>query len=189
MKCRQILSLIFVTFLLCFTVVGCATKQEFKDITELYTVTKNKDNTYSYSLADLKGNILFEKENVVREPKINAVSTNVYELITQTGTGLSTNWAVYCDVEKGMTSEVFQYVLMAQGDYVIYANYENSKHSVIVQNIFDKSYYYKKHILANCSPIAGDVVIKAESKGEGSAVVTYLTGNDYKEAELAINFP
>ena len=107
----------------------------------------------------------------------------------QTGTGQSTNWAVYCDVENSKVSETFQYVLMAQGNYVIYANYENDEHSVIVQNIFDKSQYYKKHILTNCSPVAGDIVIGAKPNGEGIAVVTYLTGNDYKETELTIKFP
>ena len=95
------------------------------------------------------------------------------------------------EIESGVTvkSETFQYVLMAQGNYVLYANYENGEHSVIVQNIFDKSEYYKKHILANCSPVVGDIVIGAKPNGEGIAVVTYLTGNDYKETELTINFP
>ena len=192
MKIKKSLLLILVGVLLCFMVAGCATKPDekgYKDITDLYTVTKNEDNTHSYSFADLNGNILFEKENVVREPKINMVSVNVYELITQTGTGLSTNWAVYCDVENSKVSETFQYVLMAQGNYVLYANYENGEHSIIVQDIFDKSQYYKQHILANCSPVAGDIVIGAKPNGEGIAVVTYLIGNDYKETELTIKFP
>lgn len=192
MKIKKSLLLIVVSILLCFMAAGCATKLDekgYKDITDLYTVTKNEDNTYSYSFTDLNGNILFKKENVVREPKINMVSVTVYELITQTGTGLSTNWAVYCDVKDSKVSETFQYVLMAQGNYVIYADYENGEHSVIVQNIFDKSKYYKKHILTNCSPVAGDVVIGAKPNGEGIAVVTYLTGNDYTETELTIKLP
>ena len=92
-------------------------------------------------------------------------------------------------LENSKVSEAFQYVLMSQGKYVIYANYENDEHSVIVQNIFDKSQYYKKHVLENCSPVAGDIVIEAKPNGEEIAVITYLTGNDYKETELTIKFP
>ena len=145
MKIKKSLLLILVGVLLCFVVAGCATKPDekgYKDITDLYTVTKNEDNTHSYSFADLNGNILFEKENVVREPNINQIAVNVYELKTQTGTGLSTNWAVYCDVEKSKTSETFYYVLATQGDYVVCADYKDNKHFITVQNIFDKSVYH-----------------------------------------------
>ncbi len=156
---------------------------------DMYAITKNDDLTYTYKVVDKNGDILFSKDNATREPNVEQVNTYVLGLKVQTGTGLSTNWAVYCDVENSKVSETFQYVLMAQGNYVIYANYENGEHSVIVQNIFDKSEYYKKHILTNCSPVAGDVVIGAKPNGEGMAVVTYLTGNDYKETELTIKFP
>ena len=132
---------------------------------------------------------MFSKDNATREPKVEQVNTYILGLKVQTGTGQSTNWAVYCDVENSKVSEPFQYVLMAQGNYVIYADYEDGEHSIIVQNIFDKSEYYKKHILTDCSPVAGDIVIEAKPNGEGIAVVTYLTGNDYKETELTIKFP
>lgn len=156
---------------------------------DMYSITKNDDLTYTYKVVDKNGNILFSKDNAAREPNVEQVNTYILGLKVQAGTGQSTNWAVYCDVENSKVSEPFQYVLMAQGDYVIYVNYENDEHSVIVQNIFDKSQYYKKHILTNCSPVAGDIVIGAKPNGEGIAVVTYLTGNDYKETELTIKFP
>ena len=155
---------------------------------DMYSITKNDDLTYTYKIVDKNGNVLFSKD-ATREPSVEQVNTYVLGLKVQAGTGQSTNWAVYCDVESGKVSDIFQYVLMAQGNYVIYANYENGEHSVIVQNIFDKSQYYKKHILTNCSPVAADIVIGAKPNGEGIAVVTYLTGNDYKETELMIKFP
>ena len=156
---------------------------------DMYSITKNDDLTYTYKVVDKNGNVLFSNDNAIRKPKVEQVNTYTLGLKVQTGTGQSTNWAVYCDVENSKVSETFRYVLMAQGDYVIYAVYENGEHSVIVQNIFDKSQYYKKHILANCSPVAGDIVIDAKPNGEGIAVVTYLTGNDYTETELTIKFP
>ncbi len=162
---------------------------KYYEALDMYTITKNDDLTFSYKITDKNGDVLFSKENVSREPDIEKVNTYILGLTVQTGTGLSTNWAVFCDVENSKVSETFQYVLMAQGNYVIYVNYENGEHSIIVQNIFDKSAYYKKCILTDCSPVAADVVIGAKPNGEGVAVVTYLTGEDYKETELTIKFP
>ena len=190
MKCKKLLSFILVCLLLCFMVVGCTSETDekgYKDITDLYTSTQNEDNTHSFSFADLNGNILFEKENVVREPKINMVSVNVYELITQTGTGLSTNWAVYCDVENSKVSETFHYVLGSKGDYVVCADYEESKHFIIVQNIFDKSVYYKTYELENVSPVAADFALGCEFDSDNKVTITYLTGEDYTETKLTID--
>ncbi len=156
---------------------------------DMYSITKNNDLTYTYKVVDKNGNVLFSNDNATREPKVEQVNTYVLGLKVQTGTGQSTNWAVYCDVENGKVSDTFQYVLMAQGDYVIYVNYENGEHSVVVQNIFDNSKYYKEYVLENCSPVAGDIVTNAKLNGEGVAVVTYLTGKDYTETEMIIEFP
>ncbi len=162
---------------------------EEKDITDLYTSSKNDDNTYSYSFFDLNDNMLFKKENVVREPRINQITASVYELNTQTGTGLSTNWVVYCDVENSKVSETFYYVLGAQGKYVVSADYEDGKHFIIIQNIFDKSAYYKTYELENVSPVASDFALGCEFDSDGNVIITYITGEDYTETELTIKLP
>ncbi|MBQ8575115.1 MAG: hypothetical protein IJ447_03605 [Clostridia bacterium] len=190
MKSKKIFLVIVTGFLLVLLLMGCVNEpedKEFKDITDLYTLTENADNTYSYSLTDVDGNLLFEKQNSVKEPKIETITPDVYGLVTQTGTGLSTNWAVYCDVKNSKVSETFYYVLAAQGDYVICADYENGKHSIIVQNMFDKSAYFKTYELENVSPVAADFIIDCKFDVAGNATVTYLTGEDYTEAEITIN--
>lgn len=160
-----------------------------KTLSDMYASTKNADNTYSYAFSDLNDNILFQKESIVREPKINQIGINIYELKTQTGTGLSTNWAVYCDVKKSKTSETFYYVLTAQGDYVVCADYKDSKHFITVQNIFDKSAYHKTYELENVSPVASDFALGCEFDGDNNAIITYLTGEDYTETKITIDIP
>ena len=190
MKITKSVSFILAVVLFCVMLAGCTTKPEekgYKDITDLYSLTKNEDNTYSYSFADLNGNVLFEKENMVREPKINMVSVNVYELITQTGTGLSTNWAVYCDVENSKVSEIFYYVLATQGEYVVCADYKDGKPFIIIQNIFNKSVYYKTYELENVSPVAADFALGCEFDSDNKVTITYLTGEDYTETKLTID--
>lgn len=160
-----------------------------KTLSDLYASTKNEDNTYSYTFSDLNNNILFQKENVVREPKINQIAVSIYELKTQTGTGLSTNWAVYCDVENSKTSETFYYVLAAQGDYVVCADYKDNKHFITVQNIFDKSVYYKTYELENVSPVAADFALGCKFDGDNNAIITYLIGEEYNETKITIDIP
>ena len=156
---------------------------------DFYTITKNDNGIYSVEITDKNGNSLFSKQDLTKEPCVEQVNRRILGLTVQTGTGLSTNWAIYCDVENSKVSETCYYVLLAQGDYVIYANRENDEHSIIVQNIFDKSKYYKKHILTDCSPVAADFTTGEKLNGEGVAIITYLTGDDYAEKEITINFP
>ena len=193
MKIKKVLS-VLILVLLCLCFAGCSNEPEdkgYKDITDLYTLTKNDDNTYSYSFSDLEGKILFEKDDVVREPKINQIAVTVYELITQTGTGLSTNWAVYCDVKNSQTSDIYYYVLAAKENYVICGDFKNGEHFIVVQEIFDTDgdRYYKQYKLENISPVAADFAVDCKIDTNGNAIVTYLTGNDYTETDLTISLP
>ncbi len=154
-----------------------------------YSVVQNEDQTYSYKIFDQKGNVLFGDDRCAQEPRIEKVTDRVYSVTVQAGSGLSTNWAVFCDAKNSRVSEPFHYVLMAQGDYVIYVARENEQTSIVVENIFDKAAYCKAYPLSGCSDVAGDVVLGAQPAGEGTAEVTYLTGDDYTQATLTIQFP
>lgn len=169
--------------------VSCYGLWDSYDSSESYSITKNDDLTYSYKITDKNGEVLFSDENSAKEPKIEQLNTNTLSVSVQTGTGLSTKWTVYCDVENSRVSQTFFYVLAAQGDYVVYADYENGKHSIVVQNIFDESAYYKTYTLENCSPVAADIVVDSKLNGEGSVIITYLTGENYTETDLTISFP
>ncbi len=154
-----------------------------------YSVYQNEDQTYSYKIFDRKGNVLFGDDRCAQEPRIEKQTDHVYSVTVQAGTGLSTNWAVFCDAKNSRVSEPFHYVLMAQRDYVVYVARENGQTSIVVENIFDKAAYCKAYPLSGCSAVAGDVVLGAEPAGEGTAEVTYLTGDDHTQATLTIQFP
>lgn len=139
----------------------------------------------------MEGKVLFKNDDVIRKPKINQIAVNVYELITQTGTGLSTNWAVYCDVKNSQTSEIYYYVLAAKENYVICGGYKNGERFIVVQEIFDTDgdRYYKEYKLEDASPVAADFAVDCKFDANGNAVVTYLTGDDYTETDLTISLP
>lgn len=155
-----------------------------------YTISTNEDLTYSYKVTDKKGNILFSDDHASREPTISQVDADVLCVSVQTGTGLSTSWAVFCNVDNGNVSEFFQYVLGAQNEYVFYVEYENGSPSVVVQNIFDSSSYRKAYTLQDCGAFA-DPVCDITFDGEGKATVTYLIGTETASTQTSttIYFP
>lgn len=183
------LSVILISLMLLATVAGCSDKPKNTTIEDFYTSTKNTDNHYNYTFEDKNGKVLFEKADTTKEPEIREVSAGVYELITQTGTGLSTNWAVYCDTDNSKVSETFTYVLGARDSYVIYVDYENKEHTITVQNIFDKSAYCETYKLENESAVAADIVVAMEFNDQDDFVVTYLSGEDFTKTDLTIDIP
>ena len=191
MSAKKLLLIMFVV-LPCLFFVSCSNESEekgYKDITDLYSLTQNDDNTYSYSFSDINGNVLFEQDRVAREPDVNQIDADVYELITQTGTGSATNWAVYCDVENGKTSDLFYYVLGADENYVICGDLKNNKPLIVVQEIFDADgeRYFMEYEPENVSPVA-DFAVNCKFVDK-NATVTYLTGDDYTETVLQIQLP
>ena len=175
--------------LLLVSVAGCTEQPKNVTLEDFYTITKNNDNRFDYTFEDKNGNVLFENKDTTKEPSIRELTADVYEITTQTGTGLSTNWAVYCDTENSKVSETFYYVLGAKGSYVVYADYENKEHTIIVQDIFNKSVYYETYKLENESPVAANVIVGSEFTEQGDFVVTYLSGEEFTKAEIAINIP
>ncbi len=152
-------------------------------------IQRNEDLSFNYTVYDQKETVLYRLDKYHREPKIWDSSPTVCGLVVQTGTGLSTNWAVFFDVEHSKVSETFYYVLASQDDYVVYANSEEGKHYIVVQNMFDKSAYCETYELENVSPVTADFTTGCEFNRNGNIVITYLTGESYTEAQKEIRIP
>lgn len=149
-------------------------------------ITQEKDKTYSYEITDYKGKILDYEYNLVKQPQRLCVDTDVVGISVQTGTGLSTNYAEFYDLENSRISETFHYVLDAEDDCVVYADFRDGEHLVVVQDIFDKEQYYKEYKLKNVSPVAADFVVNGGFNKKGNINITYLSGDDYTETVYTI---
>ena len=149
-------------------------------------ITQRLDKTYSYEITDYKGRILDYEDNLTREPKRQIVNTDVVGISVQTGTGLSTNYAQYYDLENSEISKTFYYVLAAEDDYVVCADYRDGEHYIVVQDIFDKEQYYQEYKLENVSPVATDFVVDGYFDTKGNVNITYLSGDDYTETNYTI---
>ena len=78
------------------------------------TITQQANKTYSYEITDYKGRIIDYEDNLTREPKRQKVSTDVVGISVQTGTGLSTNYATYFDLENSKISETLSPFMSAK---------------------------------------------------------------------------
>ncbi|MEE1198014.1 MAG: hypothetical protein U0K54_02580 [Acutalibacteraceae bacterium] len=150
------------------------------------TITAETSTTYSYKITDYTGKILDYQSNLPKPPEHQIVDIDVIGMSIQTGTGLSTNYAKYYDLENGLISEKFNHVLTAKDDYIVYANFKDGEYFIIVQDIFNKNQYYKEYKLENVSPVAPDFVIECCFNQEGNISITYLSGEDYTETNYTI---
>ena len=193
MKAKNIGCLVLIAAFL-FTLSACSSTPRKTDssaeIDSHYTIITNEDLTYSYKIIAKNGDILFSDDRSPKEPHVDQVSDNIFSVSIQTGTGRSTNWAVFCDVENGKTSETYQYVLGAQDNYVFYVAFEDGTHRLVVQDIFDSCVYKETYTLQNCGAFA-DPACELTFESKGKAVVTYLSGNEnaVSQASATIYFP
>ena len=190
---RKLLALLLALFMLPTLLCACdntdATDNNDSSNTS-YTISTNEDLTYSYKIIANNGAVLFSDDCSPKEPKIDQISDNVLSATVQTGTGRSTNWAVFCDIANAKTSETFRYVLGAQDNYVFYVEFKDDHHLLVVQDIFDSSIYYKTYTLQDCSSFA-DPICELTFNSKGQATITYLTGTEtaISQTSATIYFP
>ena len=193
MKAKNIECFVLIAAFL-FVLSGCNSAPRKSDnsaeIDSHYTITTNEDLTYSYKIIAKNGDVLFSDDHSPKEPHIDQVSNNILSVTIQTGLGRSTNWAVFCDVEKGKTSTTYQYVLGAQDNYVFYVELKDGRHNLVVQDIFDSKNYRKTYALQNCEAFA-DPSCELTFEGKGKAIITYLSGTEtaISQTNTTIYFP
>ena len=172
-------------FILClinvFLFLGCNSNY---DINKLYTITDNDDFTYDYVIKDKDDNVLISDKGILRQPKVNIIDEEVLSISVQTGTGISTRWTIYCDVNGGVVSNTYYYVLGEYAENVVFVNYENGRHSVIIQDIFNRGKYLKEVVLDDVSETVDPVIdfVKFDDKIK----IVYLKGNNFSKTELII---
>ena len=142
----------------------------------------------SYTFADSKGNILYSSPFQKYRPRELQVSDHVYQITFSSGPSLSLRYSFFYDAEKEVISEIYDYVLGSDGEYVVCASYQRGWDQIVVSDIFDSDAYSKTCVLLNTSTHV-DFATGCEFRDDGSAEVTYLVGEDYEEATLTVEIP
>lgn len=152
-----------------------------------YTVIDNGDFSYTYEIRDMKGNMLLYESQCKRQPHIEMLGDNLLKCMISYGTGNTTNVTFYVNVETGVISEDFMCVYDEHEGRTAYYLYVNSKHYMIVQDIFDKEAFYKEiEITENVLTI--EPVVSCEFSEDGKSLeLVCKVGEDYTETPITLN--
>lgn len=179
--------IIFLCLNLILILSGCkgdyAIKHDY-DINQLYEITYNDDITCDYVVKDKNDNIIISDKGISREPWVNVINEDLLSLSVQAGTGISTRWTKYCNVNSGKVSDTYVSVLGECGENVIFVDYDNGIYYVVVQNIFDIEKYHKSIVLEDARMT--DPVVSFEKLDGEKVKIGYVKSEEYTETEIII---
>lgn len=147
------------------------------DYYRIYHGTKEETRFfYYYDLFDIGGNLIKSECTYMDEPNISEHSNNIIKVSTQTGTGQSTRWSYYYDVNTNLFSRVFYHVLAEKENVIAYFDGEQ----IILCDMFDAENFYKEIELNNVLSDSTDPIEEVFlSDNLDSVTVVYFTGNDF----------
>ena len=137
------------------------------------------DFYYYYFIYDKNQNVVKSDGPLNRSPHLSMIDEHTVKFTLQAGTGLSTQWGFYYDVEQDMFSDTFYSIFDQLDGRMAY----REKDRIIVRDIFDKEkYYYEIDLFSNPLSKAAEPFVSVEFiNGEDSIEVTYLSGDGYKK--------
>ncbi len=178
---KRLIIILYLIYILILFFSGCNSNY---DINQLYKITDNGNFNYDYVIKDKHDNIILSDKGISREPKVNVINEDLLSISVQTGTGISARWTIYCNINNGKVSDTYYSVL---GDYdakIVFVNYDNGMHSVVIQDVFDKEKYFKEIMLEDASKVTDPVIdfVKLDDKIR----IVYLSGDNFLETERII---
>lgn len=145
-----------------------------------YQIYNNADKTYRLVFRDNAGKVVAEFNNIqaknsILPPEVVENNKDVYELGWATGQGAGEFECVYYNVKTGQVSDLLAAPRGTDGVRVAYGSADQKK--VIVQDLFDKS-YYKEYALADVYTGEGDIIVGGTLQKDNKTVtISYKDSN------------
>lgn len=151
---------------------------EIIDSGTYYRIYKGNINQVCYDIYNSDGEIVLS-EKTDRPLEINMINDDIIDIKIGMGTGITIH--KYYSVGENIFSQQFSYVLSNSDQLIAYIDVPKEKplenRKVIVQNIFDKSLFYKEFQL-DFSNVDTPVIEADFSKDGASLQLTYLSGEE-----------
>ena len=159
---------------------------EVIDSGKYYRIYKGNVNQVCYNIYNDEGELVLS-EKTGRPLEINMINDDIVDIEIGMGTGIITH--KYYDVDENIFSQEFQYVLSNLDKLIAYIEVSKEKplenRKVIVQNIFDKSLFYREFSL-DFSNIDTPVVEAQFLKDGTSLQLIYLSGEDQTQVSTIL---
>lgn len=162
-------------------------QMEIIDSGTYYRIYKGNITQVCYDIYNLDGEIVLS-EKTDRSLKINMINDDIIDIETGMGTGIIIH--KYYSVGENIFSQEFQYVLSNSDKLIAYIDAPKEKplenRKVIVQNIFDKSLFYKEFRL-DFSNVDTPAIEAKFSKDGVSLQLTYLSGEEQTQISTMLD--
>ena len=187
------LLLLFLCFIFIFS-AGCSDTQSTSSlasesrpdpIEKFFTVQKNEDNTYDFEVLNLNGSALISQKGYSMEPSAYLVSDTL--LCLSAGGGESTKWTRFCDLEQNLVSDTFYNVIYENEKRVVYSEFKENKHYIIVRDIFNATAPFSETVLENTSMDADPTLAASQDSDPKTVAVTYYTGLSREPNTVTVN--
>lgn len=156
-------------------------QNEIIDFGTNYRIYKGNITQVRYEIYNTKGETVLS-ETTDRPLKINTINDNLIDIAIGMGTGITVH--KYYSISNDIFSSEFTYVYSNLDELIayIYVPTENpmENRKVIIQNIFDKSLFYKEFEL-DFSKVDTPIMEATFSRDGKSLQITYLTGEAQTE--------
>ena len=153
---------------------------------DCYTLEKNQDGTYSYTVMALNGGAIMQEKRLTEPVDIEAVSDDLVRVSGQDGPYLSDTWSVFCNVRTAQRSPIFTYVLGAGETQVAYVDFLTDKYHVFVCDPFGTQADRTAYTLEDIQTVNGQE-LDLTCKQEGDTLtVTYPTEDGKKTVTIKL---
>ena len=156
---------------------------------DYYQLIQGDNFQYYYCIFDKDKNIVKEGKSSTRMPHLSLIDGHIVKVWMQAGTGMSTRWCYYYDVEKDTLSETFYSVYDEENGKLV-SSYFNT---LIIRDIFDEEKYYHEITIDKIQAEFAEPFTDVKFIENGKQLqVTYYVGNDnndYKEATEIVELP
>lgn len=139
-----------------------------------HRVYANADKTYRVQVVNKQNQVVFEKDKLYNTPIREDISADFASLGWATGKGTNDFEHIFWNTKTGATSAVFYAPRVYDGVRVAYSSADQTK--IIVQDIFNKTAYYKEYPLTGVYTKGTTIIQSGKVQADKKSVrITYVT--------------
>lgn len=151
---------------------------------EYYKVILKDNISFDYYIYDVNKNIVEEQNGLTNLIDVKLLNDNVVDVHINWGTGLSEHH--YYSVKRDVFSKKYEFVVAYNNERVAYLDGAIQERCLIVQNVFNKTEYYKEFNL-DFSTFITPVVDASFINNDSQLQVTYYFGDEEIERTVILD--
>ena len=149
-----------------------------RKLTERYSrVVKEQNGTYTLTVLDHIGSVMYTREGLLVEPSLFLLDENILVVATE-------NTRVYCRLRDPLVSEKFTDVLWSEGVYLMQLVEEEDKYYVVTRSAFAPDPIGERVLLEGLVPQKERQTVRAYDADDSLHVIYYTASTQEKTVKI-----